>query len=93
MQPRDFAWEGAFLAFATFNGVIGTVIVEKALLSLHDNVTSAPGRSARAEGAGHVINYLIQVVFVTVAGGYFTASAYKKAQGTSPYSEVVWNER
>jgi hypothetical protein len=89
MQPTNFVWQGACVAFLTYNAAIGTKIVEKALRPLFDKHTSAPGRTARAEGAGHTLNYLIQVVSVTLGGGYLTASAYRKAQGTSLQPEVV----
>jgi hypothetical protein len=82
MQPANFVWQGALIAFLTYNPAIGTKIVEKALRSLFDKHTSAPGRSARAEGAGHVLNYLIQAVPVTLGGGYLTASARRRVQGT-----------
>jgi hypothetical protein len=65
-----FAWHGALIAFFFYNANMGLEILKKAFLSLYENRISEPGNDAKAEGYGHLLNYLIQLICWTRVGGY-----------------------
>jgi hypothetical protein len=70
MWTLTFALEGAMIGFVVFNAAMGVEMMRKAYHALYKNRTSTPEANPKAEGAGHLLNYLIQVVTWTVGGGY-----------------------
>ncbi len=68
MSISPFSWQGASIGFLGFNAAIGLEIMKKAYVALSGNGASGPGRKAKSEGAGHILNYLIQLAIVAVWG-------------------------
>lgn len=66
MLSFRYGWLGAFVAFLGFNATIGLDIVQKAYLAFTTNGALDGGRNTKAEAAGNVLNYLLQLVIVAI---------------------------
>ena len=70
MWRLKFDLDGALIGFVVFNATMGVEMMRLAYSALYKNRTSTPEANPKAEGLGHLLNYLIQVVTWTVGAGY-----------------------
>jgi hypothetical protein len=81
MCTPALGWEGALVAFLTFNAVKGVDMLMWAYVSIYDGRPSIPGEDAQAEGKGYIMNYFIQLLVITGAGGYMCRERTKSKFG------------
>jgi hypothetical protein len=77
-----FGWYGAFLGFLGFHAAMGIDIAKKAYQSLYGDAAFRSRRNANAEGAGHILNYFIQLAILTTWEGYLAGIDEKRVQDT-----------
>ena len=80
MLAFRISWQGALWGFLGFNYAVGIDILSKAYHSLHADVTSSAKRSAKSEGAGHLLNYFLHLAIVAVWGGYLAGWDEERTQ-------------
>ena len=83
MVAVSFSWEGALVAFLTFNAVKGVDIMMNAYLAFYEDRVSTPGGDAKTDGKAHILSYAIQIVTITCGGGCVARKGAQSYFGTS----------
>ena len=94
MWNPGFGWEGALVAFLTFNAVKGVDMMMQAYLSIFEGRTPTPGEDAQAVGKGYIVNYFVQLLATIGAGGYVCRKRTKSKIGKLKlYKSPAWTSR